>query len=120
MEMIQKENYVRNATVVKVIDGDTVDLDVDLGFSIRQTDRFRLTGIDAPEKNTEAGMVTKQWLENTLPPGKEVVIATSKDKKEKYGRYLAVIYTKEFETSVNGVLIQNGLAKAYFGGKRTQ
>ena len=39
-------------------------------------------------------MVTKQWLENTLPPGKEVVIATSKDKKKNTGRYLAVIYTK--------------------------
>jgi micrococcal nuclease len=116
---VLEENYIRKATVIKVIDGDTIDLKVDLGFSTFKEDRFRLTGINSPEKNTEEGMVAKRWMESMLPIGKELVVATSKDKKEKYGRYLAVLYVKGMDESINSALIRGGMAKAYFGSNKT-
>lgn len=109
------------ATVVQVIDGDTVDVSIDLGFSIQHILRLRLYGINTPETRTKnqdekaKGLAAKTRLKE-LVEGKTVKIKTEKDETEKYGRYLAVIYLNN--TSVNEQLINEGHAVAYFGGKR--
>lgn len=83
------------AKLIEVIDGDTVDLQIDLGFSVCISERFRLYGMDAPEIKTEAGKVTKAWLQATLF-GKELFVQTIKAKRgakvDKYGRFLAILY----------------------------
>lgn len=114
-----KETYVRNAKINKVIDGDTVDLQVDLGFDLTALMRCRLDGINAPEKNTAEGKVSQAWMAQTLPIGSDVVVQTVKDKKEKYGRYLAVVFLPGQAKSINDQLVEQGLAKPYDGGART-
>ena len=92
--------YRYNAIVDRVVDGDTVDLSVDLGFRIWRADRFRLygpdpskpAGLNAPELRTPEGKAAKEFLCSVLKPGMEVIVETLKDRQEKYGRYLAVIY----------------------------
>jgi len=84
--------YEYHATVVKVLDGDTVDLDLDCGFHITTRQRFRLAGINAPEKDTEDGKAAKAYLESLIPVGSYVAISSQKPlKTEKYGRWLADI-----------------------------
>lgn len=114
-----KETYTRNAKVNSVVDGDTVDLQVDLGCDISINMRCRLNGINAPEKNTAAGKVSKAWMDKTLPAGTDVVVQTVKDQKEKYGRYLAVVFLPDTATSINDQMIAQGLAKEYHGEART-
>jgi micrococcal nuclease len=114
-----KETYIRNATVLSVIDGDTVSLNVDLGCDITLDMRCRLDGINAPEKNTPEGKTAKAWIEKTLPAGADVVVQTVKDKKEKYGRYLAVVFLPGQTKSINDQLVEQGMAKEYHGEART-
>jgi micrococcal nuclease len=114
-----KEDYVRNAEVIRIIDGDTVELRVDLGCDIDINMTCRLAGINAPEKATAAGKQAKAWMEAQLPPGRAVVVKTTKgDEKEKYGRYLATLYLPNTATSINTQLVSVGHAVAYDGGKR--
>lgn len=104
--------YHYNATVRRVVDGDTVDLDVDLGFSIIARQRFRLYGIDAPEvvgTARAAGLAATAHLQQLLPAGAHVVIDSYKDAKDKYGRYLADIYTASGVT-VNAQMVADGHA----------
>lgn len=89
---MKKVYYEYIASIHRVVDGDTVDMEVDLGFSTHIRERFRLTGIDAPETNTKEGFAATQALQAFLPVGKVVKIVTTKDKREKFGRYLAVIF----------------------------
>jgi len=100
------------ASVVRVIDGDTIVLTVDTGFRCRYTDTFRLYNINAPEGKTLAGAL----LSDILYPGREVIVTTYKP--EKYGRWLADIAVPEVCTSVCEMLIKEGLVVEYFGGKR--
>ena len=124
-------NYL--AKLVKVVDGDTLDLVVDLGFSVGVTERFRVYGINAPESRTldlkekAAGLATKEFVVKLLAAQTEALqVVTHKDDKEKYGRYLAEIFVKVDETgkafdtpkSMADYLVEQGLAVAYFGGKR--
>ena len=103
-------------TVVRVVDGDTVYGDVDLGFNVgNKKMEFRLAKINTPEikgSTREAGLTSKKYVEDKIM-GKEVIIVTKKDTKEKYGRYLAEIFYKD-ETdnfvSWNAELVQKGLA----------
>jgi micrococcal nuclease len=101
--------------VTKVVDGDTVYGDVDLGFNIGYKKmEFRLSGINTPEtKGTtrEAGLTSKMFVEDTIA-GKEVIIVTKKDRKEKYGRYLAEVFflVGAEWISLNKTLIAKGLA----------
>lgn len=103
-------------TVVRVVDGDTVYGDVDLGFNVgNKKMEFRLAKINTPEikgSTREAGLTSKKYVEDKIM-GKEVIIVTKKDTKEKYGRYLAEIFYKD-ETnnfvSLNAELVQKGLA----------
>lgn len=113
-----QDTYVRNAKVLKVVDGDTVKLEVDLGCDIGIKMTCRLDGINAPEKATAEGKVAKAWLELQLPENTPVVVQTVKDRKEKYGRYLAVVYLPVSDISLNDQLVSNGLAKSYHGEAR--
>ena len=121
--------YEYKATVVHVIDGDSVEAAVDLGFSVSVHMQLRLLGIDAPEVVGEtkvAGLAATNFLYDLLVPyptqEKTVIIVTKKDKKEKFGRYLATLYLtvedKIAGKSVNQTMIDAGHAKSYFGGPR--
>jgi micrococcal nuclease len=108
--------YKYNAQVLKVIDGDTVDLFIDLGFKVGFNTRIRLIGIDTPEKNFPYGKVVKDCLINLLEGNKIYLDVT---KKDKYGRYLGLVYLNESDNlSVNELLINENMAKAYHGASR--
>lgn len=83
--------YEYRATILRVVDGDTVDVTLDLGFDVHLKQRLRLRGIDAPELRTTEGKASRDWLRTLLPPGESVVVRTEKDRREKYGRYLATV-----------------------------
>jgi len=101
--------------VTKVVDGDTIYGDVDLGFNfVQKKMKFRMAGINTPEirgVNREAGLKAKDYVINKLMD-KDVIIITKKDVIEKYGRYLAFIYYQDgFEWKcINDELINLGLA----------
>ncbi len=100
--------YKYRAKVVRVVDGDTVDTEVDLGFDVKISARFRLLGINAPEKGTKEGRESKERLSVLLPVGSSVVVQTTKDKREKYGRYLGTFLVDG--KSVNQQLVDEGYA----------
>ena len=104
-----------NAIVDYVVDGDTVDLSIDLGFDIWHKTRVRLLGLDTPEKWHPYGKVVKQYVIEQLQ-GKEVQIVSTK--QDKYGRYLVQIYLPKMEKTFNQHLINENMAKAYFGAAR--
>lgn len=110
--------YEYRATIMRVVDGDTVHADVDLGFDIRVRMKFRLTGINAPELNTDAGKMARAHLIDLLgmPPegmGQPVMLVrTEKDRQEKYGRYLATLLLPD-GTSVNQRMVADGFAAVY-------
>ena len=110
--------------IKKVVDGDTVDVDIDLGFGIWYLDqRVRLYGIDTPESRTRDkvekiyGKAAGRYLKAML--GKECTMRTHKDAKGKFGRILGefVVYDADFDAwrSVNQLMIENHLAVAYHG-----
>ena len=120
--------YTYKAELVRVVDGDTVDLVIDLGFDTSRKERFRLYGIDAPEMNTAAGKEAKKWLWDALQPLEAIYVQTlqleTKAKRDKYGRFLAVLYddigdiqanrpmkTVVCPSSINAKMIVEGLAK---------
>ena len=117
------ERYQYSAVCSRVVDGDTIVLDVSLGFNVTIRETFRLLGINSPEsygvkKDSDeynAGMISKEWLIDRIE-GKEIMVKTYKDKKGKYGRYLVDIY--DGETSINTEMVEKGLAVEYDGGKR--
>lgn len=83
--------YQYKARLVRVVDADTLELEIDLGFHIRQEIRVRLLGIDCPERFTEEGKSATQFVKNWFTPEEFVIVTTVKDKQEKYGRYLAFV-----------------------------
>jgi micrococcal nuclease len=103
--------------VTKVIDGDTIDVVIDLGFHISIQSRIRLAGINAPETRTSdlneksKGLDAKEWLKKELD-GQEIVIKTSKE--EKYGRMLGYLYTKNHSFTINERMIEEGFAVKYY------
>ena len=108
--------YQYEAQVLKVIDGDTLDLFIDLGFKVGFNTRLRMIGIDTPEKNFPYGKVVKAYLQEILE-GNTILLDVTK--KDKYGRYLGVVYlNKNDEQSVNDKLIEINMAKAYHGASR--
>jgi len=115
--------YRYKAKLIKVIDGDTVDLDIDLGMNCHHHERIRLLGINAPEtygvkKESEEykkGFKAKARV-LVLLKDRDLIVETYKDKKGKYGRYLAKIYFVEKagdEICLNDKLIEEGLAVPY-------
>ncbi len=129
--------YQYSAIIRKVIDGDTLEIDIDLGLAIWvHKEKIRLYGINTPEvygvkkgsPEWEEGNMASEFAKSVLKENDEIRIETIKDKKEKYGRYLAVVYVRidmniiEGLTGIrnlgdfyciNDILIAKGLAKAY-------
>jgi micrococcal nuclease len=108
--------------VIKVVDGDTIDVDIDLGFSISYTQRVRLAGIDTPESRTldkaekALGLESKKHLAELLKFAKQIVIRTEKpDSTEKYGRILGWLFIDGATESVNASLVASGYAWDYMG-----
>jgi micrococcal nuclease len=121
-----KDLYVyRIKSITKVVDGDTIDANIDLGFDISFTKRIRLAGIDSPESRTTnlkekaLGLETKEWLKKTLEGAKDILIKTEKpDSTEKYGRIIGHLFINDQETSLNNQMIAEGYALEYEGGKK--
>lgn len=111
--------YEYKATVKRIIDGDSLVLDIDLGFYMFMNEtKIRLYGLDTPEMNSEDSLLRLQaimatrYLFDNLQVGEKVVIKTILDKREKYGRLLATIIKKD-GLNINEGLIQNKLAISY-------
>ncbi len=105
--------YEYRTKVLRVVDGDTLHLEVDMGCDVRLNMTVRLLGINAPENSTEAGRKSTAWLKTRLPEGSTCTLVTVKDRKEKYGRYLASLYTHDQIDSVNAQMVSLGLAVPY-------
>jgi len=124
MSKMPTELYHYRTTVEKVVDGDTLDLRIDLGFKIDIRERVRLYGVNTPETNSKnpkervAGQAAKSFVMQWLLGHHELTVQTFKDKRGKYGRVLAVIVPVGGKTSLNDDLTATGHAKPYFGGKR--
>jgi micrococcal nuclease len=114
------EYYVKKVT--KVVDGDTIDVDIDLGFDISFTSRVRLAGIDTPESRTKdlaekaLGLEAKTYLKNCIDAARTVVIKTEKmNSTEKFGRILGWVYLDGDTVSLNDKMINDGYAWGYMG-----
>ena len=110
--------------VVRVVDGDTVDVVFDLGFSLFKKERVRLAGIDTPESRTrdldekKLGLEAKAKVNFELMNAKKIICKT--EKEGKYGRILGWIYLDEMASSLNEHLIASGYAWEYDGGKKNK
>jgi micrococcal nuclease len=129
--------YQYSAVVQKVVDGDTMEIDIDLGLSVWiHSEKIRLYGIDTPEvygvkkgsPEWVLGNKSSEFVKMYVKEKDFVIIDTYKDKKEKYGRYLALVYIKIDENVLSGltnirsisdyhclndILIGKGLARPY-------
>ena len=101
----------------RIIDGDTIDVVIDVGFHITINHRVRLKGIDAAETRTKdlkeksEGLMAKEWLEKELSREGEWVIETTKE--DKYGRILGTLYLVGDPVTVNERMVNDGIAKPY-------
>ena len=112
--------YEYQCKIVKVIDGDTTDVDIDLGFGVwLKKQRIRFYGVDTPESRTSDkvekvyGLMAKEFVQARLPVGSIQVLRTKKDGKGKYGRILGEFVVDD--TTVNQLLIDTHNAVAYHG-----
>jgi len=124
-EKIMYEYYVRK--VEAVVDGDTIDVLIDLGFDILFASRVRLAGIDTPESRTKdlaekaLGLEAKEYLKKALKDAKSVIIKTEKmDSSEKYGRILGWVYINGDTVSLNDMMINDGYAWGYLGDAKVK
>jgi endonuclease YncB( thermonuclease family) len=112
--------YVYKVLDIEVIDGDTVIAEIDLGFNVHHKCRMRLWGINAPEINTQEGKTAKLWLGDAVGSN-TLVVRTIKDKEDKYGRMLCILYWHLSGTRyecINQEMIDDKMAVEYYGGKR--
>jgi micrococcal nuclease len=118
--------YEYKCKVSRVVDGDTVDVDIDLGFGVwLHKERVRLHGIDTPESRTrdleekKYGLLAKKQIESFMPVGSMQTLVTMKDKAGKFGRILGkfLIYDKttEAQMTINDWMIREHHAVAYHG-----
>ena len=110
-------------SVDRIVDGDTIDISIDLGFDLTKKERVRLAGIDTPEKRTkdqkekEMGYQATEFLEMHLMEATKLTVKTEKDGK--FGRMLGWLYKSEKDvTSINETMIDEGYAWAYDGGTK--
>lgn len=102
------------AQVVRVIDGDTLVLDIDLGLSVTARAVVRVAGVNAPELPTPAGEAAKAFVEELVTArGAGVLVRTVKDRREKYGRYLADISWPPDQAGLAELLLTSGNAVPY-------
>jgi micrococcal nuclease len=116
--------YHYRATVDRVVDGDTIDVILDLGFDLKMDSRIRFAGINAPESRTrdavekEAGLAAKHYVENWVGALEhKVIIATQLDERGKFGRVLGRVLSDD-GACLNDEMVSLGHAKPYDGGKR--
>ena len=119
----------RVTEIVKVLDGDTIDVEIDLGFDLYKKERVRIAGVDTPEKRTrdleekELGIDATNWLkkklEDTIAGEDELTIRTElKGGVGKYGRLLGWLYVGDDTVSLNEQMITEGYAWEYDGGTK--
>ena len=119
----------RVTKIKKVLDGDTIDVVIDLGFDLAKTERVRIAGVDTPEKRTRdleekaLGLDATNWLKGklteTIKGDEELTIRTElKGGVGKYGRLLGWLYVGDSAVSLNQLMIQEGYAWAYDGGTK--
>jgi len=119
----------RVTKIKKVLDGDTIDVVIDLGFDLAKTERVRIAGVDTPEKRTRdleekaLGLDATNWLKEklteTIKGDEELTIRTElKGGVGKYGRLLGWLYIGDSAVSLNQLMIQEGYAWAYDGGTK--
>jgi micrococcal nuclease len=124
--MADRDPYIyRIKEIHKVVDGDTIDASIDLGFDISLEKRIRLAGVDTPESRTTnlkekaMGLESKEWLKKKLEGAKDIIIKTElPDSTEKYGRIIGHLFINGQETSLNNQMIDEGYALAYDGGTK--
>ena len=115
--------------IVKVLDGDTIDVLIDLGFDLYKKERVRIAGVDTPEKRTrdleekELGIHATNWMKDklteTIKGDEELTIRTElKGGVGKYGRLLGWLYVGDDEFSLNQQMITEGYAWEYDGGTK--
>jgi len=106
--------------IVKIVDGDTIDIEIDLGFSLTKKERVRLAGIDTPESRTRdleekaEGLLAKSFLEKQLDKAVDLRVKTEKDGK--YGRMLGWLH--DGDKNINKYMVIKGYAWEYDGGKK--
>ena len=119
----------RVTKIVKVLDGDTIDVLIDLGFDLFKKERVRIAGVDTPEKRTrdleekELGIHATDWMKDklteTIKGDEELIIRTElKGGTGKYGRLLGWLYIGDATISLNEQMITEGYAWAYDGGTK--
>jgi len=117
--------HTYKAKLVRVVDGDTVDAEIDLGFSVFVKQRIRLYGINTPESRTrdleekERGLAAKARLVEII--GTDFIVETLLNKRGKYGRVLSILHKENddgTQTNLNQQLVTEGHAVEYFGGSR--
>ncbi len=130
---MDKDPYIyRIRSVHKIVDGDTIDADIDLGFDISLSKRIRLAGVDTPESRTTdtkekaLGLEVKEWLKKRLEGQTDIIVKTElPDSTEKYGRILGHLFIGDKEVSavnkkksINQIMIDEGYAWEYDGGAK--
>ena len=126
--MSLKDPYIyRIKQITKVVDGDTIDADIDLGFDISLTKRIRLAGVDTPESRTtdanekKYGLQSKEWLKHKVENAKDILIKTElPDSTEKYGRIIGHLFVNDQESSLNDQMIVEGYAWPYKGDTKVK
>ena len=119
----------RVTEINRVVDGDTIDVTIDLGFDLYKKERVRIAGVDTPEKRTRdkeekvLGIDATNWmkekLEGAIDGDDELIIRTElKGGMGKYGRLLGWLYIGDADTSLNEQMIEEGYAWAYDGGTK--
>ena len=123
--------YEYNCRIVKVVDGDTIDVDIELGFDILLSNqRIRLKGVDTPESRTrdledkKFGLLAKEVVKSYCPVGQTITLRTSKDERGKFGRILGefMVYDSKTDSvrSLNSILVDESYAVAYEGQSKEE
>ena len=124
--MSLKDPYIyRIKQILKVVDGDTIDASIDLGFDISLEKRIRLAAVDTPESRTsdanekKYGLESKEWLKHKVENAGHILIKTElPDSTEKYGRIIGHLFVNDQESSLNDQMIVEGYAWTYDGGTK--
>jgi len=115
--------YEYRCKILRIVDGDTVDVDIDLGFGVwMHRERVRFVGIDTPESRTRDltekafGLAAKQFVKDMMPIGSQQIIRTHKDKTGKFGRILGDFVIED--KLLTEIMIESNHAVPYYGGDK--
>lgn len=120
--------YEYRCKILRVVDGDTVDIDIDLGFGVwLHRERVRVAGIDTPESRTrdlvekQFGLAAKERLKSLCPIGSmQILVCKKYDDKGKFGRVLGDFFIEEEDKLLTDIMVEEGHAVAYFGGSKEE